>query len=109
MQEFTSSAGRHSFTMDGREYYLPSPTIGDVETIGALSEMTTSEQAQGMRDVLVSKAAPVKFSLWERFTKRNPGPAAIDALGLPQSTKLFMAWIVSLREVGLGESSGSAV
>ena len=109
MQEFTSSAGRHSFTMDGREYYLPSPNIEDVETIGALSSMATAEQARGMRDILVSKAVPVKITLWERLTNRNPGPAAIDALGLPQSTKLFTAWIVSLREVGLGESSGSAV
>ena len=109
MQEFTSSAGRHSFTMDGREYYLPSPNIEDVETIGALSSMATAEQARGMRDILVSKAVPAKITLWERLTDRNPAPAAIDALGLPQSTKLFTAWIVSLREVGLGESSGSAV
>jgi|GEM_PF-5951743 len=108
MQEFTSSAGRHSFTMDGRKYYLPSPDIEDVETIGALSKMNSTEQSVGMRDMLSAKAAPVKFTLWERFTKRNPAPAAIVALGLVQSTKLFTAWIMSLREVGLGESSGSA-
>jgi len=108
MHNFTSSAGRHGFIMDGREYFLPSPTIGDVETIGVLSSMTSAEQSRGMRDILVAKAAPVKLTLWERFTKSNPAPAAIDALGLVQSTKLFTAWIVSLREVGLGESSGSA-
>jgi len=108
MQEFTSAAGRHSFTFDGREYYLPSPNIEDVETVGALSSMTTVEQTHGMRDILLARAAPAKLTLWERLTNRNPAPAAIIALGLPQTTKLFTAWIVSLREVSLGESSGSA-
>jgi hypothetical protein len=108
MQEFTSSAGRHSFTMDGREYYIPSPNIQDVETVGALSSMTTVEQTQGMRDILVKRAAPAKLTFWERITNRNPAPAAVDSLGLPQTTQLFTAWIVSLREVSLGESSGSA-
>ena len=108
MQEFTSAAGRHSFTFDGREYYLPTPTIEDVETIGALSDLSHTEQTNGMRDILVSKAVPVKLTFWERLTGHDPAPAAIHALGLPQSKKLFTAWLVSLREVSLGESLGSA-
>lgn len=108
MQEFTSAAGRHIFAVDGRKFYLPSPQITDVETIGALGKLTTSEQTQGMFDILISKAAPEKRTLWEWITKKNPAPAAIESLGLPQTTKLFTAWIVSLREVSLGESLGSA-
>jgi len=108
MQEFTSAAGRHSFAVDGRKFYLPSPQIADVETIGALSDLTTSEQTQGMFDILTSKAVPEKRTLWEWLTNKNPAPAAIEALGLAQTSKLFTAWIVSLREVSLGESSGSA-
>jgi hypothetical protein len=108
MQEFTSSAGRHSFTMDGRKYYIPAPNIEDVETVAKLSSMTTVEQTHGMRDMLLARTVPAKLTFWERITNRNPAPAAIIALGLPQSTKLFTAWMASLREASLGESSGSA-
>jgi len=95
--------------MDGREYYLPSPNIADVEAIGAMSELPPSEQVEGMRDILVARVRPLKRTLWEWLTGKDPAPAAVDALGLPQSKELFTAWLVSLREASLGESSGSAV
>ena len=109
MQEFTSDAGRHSFTFDGRKFYVPSPSIGDVGKISALADLKTNEeQALGMREILVASAAPAKRTFWEWLTNKNPAPAVIDALGLPQTTKLFKAWMGSMSEDSAGESSGSA-
>lgn len=108
MQEFSSAAGRHSFTVDGREFYIPTPTIGDVQTINDLSKVDTVEQVHGMRSLLVSKAQPARLTLWERIVGRDPVGPAIDQLGLPQTRDLFGAWITSLSDVSLGESSGSA-
>ena len=96
------------FKVDGREFYIPTPGIDDVQMLDDIAKLTRVEQAQAMRDVLAAKSRPVRLTLWERFVGRDPVAVAIDQLGLTQTSELFKAWITSLRAVSLGESSGSA-
>lgn len=108
MQEFSSAAGRHEFKVDGREFYLPVPSVGDVEMFTTLAGLTRTEQAKGMREALVERTRPARRTWWERLTGRDPVPAALDSLGLPQTSELFKAWASFGGLVDSGESSSSA-
>lgn len=108
MQEFDSAAGRHTFKVDGREFYLPLPAISDVKTFVDLAELPTpDEKASAMLEALTSRIRPVRLTVWEKLVGRNPAVKALGTLGLRQASDLFTAWA----EAGgllSGESSGSA-
>lgn len=109
MQEFHSADSRHTFAIDGRAYFLPSPTVDDAQEF---STMEVSEDptalATLMRDIMLAKAQPVKRTFWDVLFGRNPALKAIRNLGVAQTSAIFTAWATSMRSVGLGESSGSA-
>lgn len=109
MQSFNTADSRHTFGIDGRTYFLPSPTIEDVLSF---SEMEVGEgpnaMAVMMRDILLQKAQPLKRTFWEWLTGRNPALKAIRNLAISPTSAIFTAWATSMSSVSLGESSGSA-
>lgn len=107
MQEFSSAAGRHTFKFDGREFFLPVPSIRDVEMFVALGKLPRASQAEGMRDALLERVRPERRTWWEWLTGHNPVPNMLEVLGLPQTSQLFEAW-ASFGGMEPGESSGSA-
>lgn len=109
MQSFNTADSRHAFAIDGREFYLPSPTIEDAlgfSTMEIGEDVTAT--ATMMRDLLVLKARPARRKFWDVLTGRNPAVKAINNLGVAQTSAIFTGWATSLRLVSLGESSGSA-
>lgn len=109
MQNFNSADSRHTFGIDGRTYFLPSPTVEDAVKFSTLEVSEDPNQlAILMRDILLEKARPLKRTFWDVLIGRNPALKVIKNLGVAQTSAIFTAWATSVRSVSLGESSGSA-
>lgn len=109
MQNFNSADSRHTFGIDGRTYFLPSPTVDDAVEFSTLEvSEDPNELAALMRDILLARARPLKRTAWDWLFGRNPAVKAIKNLGIKQTSAIFTAWATSMQSVSLGESSGSA-
>lgn len=108
MQQFNTADSRHTFAIDGRTYFLPSPTVDDAIEFSTLEVSDNpNELAALMRDILLQRARPLKRTGWDVLFARNPALKAIRNLGITQTSAIFTAWATSMNSVSLGESSGS--
>lgn len=107
MQEFSTRDGRHYFTVDKREYFLPAFDVVDIDTVSEIAKLPPREQVPVFRDALAARAKTPRSAFF-RWLTRFPSPAdAVHALSLAQVSELFKSWAGVSEKVSLGESSGS--
>lgn len=107
MQAFSTSDGRHHFSVDRHRYYLPPFEVDDIQTVVDLGRLPPKEQAEGFRNAVASRACAARPG-WLRILTGYPSPRkAVLTLSMKQVADLFKAWAGETEQVPLGESSGS--
>jgi len=109
MLEFDST--RITFRTKGVVYYLAEVDIDDALVLAGidLDKMTLIEQIQLMQRLLFGKARSERPAWLLRLTGKPSPEKALASLGAMAQVRLFKEWMGSLKGVGPGESSGSAV
>lgn len=106
MQEFSSADARHTFTLDGAQYFLPAVDGSELKRLAEIADMKPAEQAVEFRAMLKERAQPQTRSFWGWVRRVRTGPEAIASMSIPQLSSLFGEWASMGRNVG--ESSGSS-
>jgi hypothetical protein len=100
MQEFTTKAARHEFTIDGELYWLPGVTVADFEALERLSKLEGKEQIREFTALLMARVEP---NSWWRVITLKSARHMVGRLTPAQLTDLYRAWW----GMTPGESSGS--
>jgi hypothetical protein len=101
MQELSTRASGHEFSVDGVKLFLPPLSLSDVMTVQGFASLPNSEQAAGMADLLASRAVRV-----QRWRFWSDAARLVRSLGIAQQSALFQAWAAA-GGIGVGESKSS--
>lgn len=105
MQEFSTKEVRHSFKIDGHEYWLNGVTVDDIEAIAALAELDETAQLTQFRDIIVGRANPRRRTAAQWFARVPSVRKSVRALTISQLSQLFVAWSGFGKKATPGESS----
>ncbi len=101
MQELSTRASGHEFSVDGVKLFLPPLSLADVMTVQGFAKLPNAEQASGMGDLLKSRV--VRVQRWRFWVD---AAALVGSLGIKQQSELFTAWSAA-GGIGVGESKSS--